>query len=75
MPLLRRTPRPKLSVVVIFYNMRREAARTLYSLTPRYQQGISEDDYEVLVIDSGSQEPLDENHVTSLQAEFPVPVC
>ena len=70
MPLLRRTPKPKISVVVIFYNMRREAARTLYSLTTQYQQGISEDDYEVLVIDSGSQEPLDENHVTSLQQNF-----
>ena len=29
-----------LSVVVVFYNMRREAARTLHSLSRAYQQGI-----------------------------------
>ena len=37
-----------LTVVVVFYNMRREAARTLHSLTRAYQRGIEDLDYEVL---------------------------
>lgn len=61
---------PKLSVVVAFFNMRREAKRTLYSLCCQYQQGIGIDDYEVLVIDSGSSEPLDQQWVESLQDNF-----
>ena len=38
-----------LSVVVVFYNMRREADRTLHSLSRAYQQGIDDLDYEVIV--------------------------
>jgi glycosyltransferase involved in cell wall biosynthesis len=59
-----------LSVVIIFYNMRREAARTLFSLTPRYQQDISEDAYEVIAIDSGSTQPLDAKFVESFGKNF-----
>ena len=47
--------KPKLSVVIAFFNMRREAARTLYSLTTDYQRDIGIDDYEVIVLDSGSR--------------------
>jgi cephalosporin hydroxylase/GT2 family glycosyltransferase len=43
-----------LSVVVVFYNMRREAVRTLQSLSRWYQRGVEDLDYEVLVIDNGS---------------------
>ncbi|MFC1600960.1 glycosyltransferase [Candidatus Sumerlaeota bacterium] len=57
--------RPLLSVIVNFHNMRREAERTLYSLSPRYQQGISREDYEVLAIDNGSSQPLDAEFVAS----------
>jgi hypothetical protein len=59
-----------LSIVVIFHNMRREAKRTLYSLTPAYQKGVSVNDYEVLAIDSGSTEPLDANMVDSFGPNF-----
>lgn len=48
---------PELSLVVISYEMRRELPRTLYSLSPEYQQGISARDYEVIVVDNGSREP------------------
>jgi hypothetical protein len=48
-----------LTVVVNFYNMRREAERTLYSLSAEYQRGVSCEDYEVLAIDNGSSDPLD----------------
>jgi hypothetical protein len=50
----------KLSVVVVFFEMRREAVRTLYTLSPSYQRGIAADDYEVIAIDNGSiRAPLD----------------
>ncbi len=62
--------KPKLSVVIAFFNMRREAARTLYSLTTDYQRDIGIDDYEVIVLDSGSTEVLDEHWVKSLQNNF-----
>ena len=49
----------KLSVVVIFYNMEREAPRCLYALSPQYQRGVNADDYEVIVVDNGSASALD----------------
>lgn len=49
----------RLSIVVIVYNMRREAERTLYSLSPAYQRGgVGPEDYEVIVVDNGSNPPL-----------------
>jgi cephalosporin hydroxylase len=67
-----RTDTIALSVVVVFYNMRREAARTLLSLSRSYQRGIEALDYEVIVIDNGSaaDERLDEAFVTSFGPEF-----
>ena len=46
--------RPKISSVLVTYNMRRETPRVLRSLLPDYQQGIDEDDYELIVVDNGS---------------------
>jgi cephalosporin hydroxylase/glycosyltransferase involved in cell wall biosynthesis len=61
-----------LSVVVVFHNMRREAARTLRSLTRSYQKGVEDLDYEVLVIDNGSDadERLSREYVASFGPEF-----
>jgi cephalosporin hydroxylase len=55
-PLAPAAPSPSvaLSVVVVFFNMRREAARTLQSLTRSYQRDVEDLDYEVLVLDNGS---------------------
>jgi glycosyltransferase involved in cell wall biosynthesis len=61
---------PILSVVIAFFNMQREAERTLYSLTTAYQKGVSEVDYEVLVFDSNSDKPLDPDWVRSMQGNF-----
>lgn len=58
------------SVIVVFFNMRREAQRTLLSLSRKYQQGIDGIDYEVLCIDNGSSEPLDKEFVESFGPEF-----
>ena len=65
-----KTITPRLSVLVVFYNMRREAIRTLYSLTTKYQLGVDESDYEVIVLDSNSSEPLDSEWVESIQNNF-----
>ncbi len=61
-----------LSVIAVFYNMRREAARTLHSLSRSYQQGVEELDYEVIVVENGSEpgEQLGEEFVRSFGPEF-----
>jgi len=48
---------PELSIVVIAFNNSRELPRTLLSLAPAYQRGISRERYEVIVVDNGSREP------------------
>ncbi|MDQ1479080.1 MAG: hypothetical protein QOE62_4309 [Actinomycetota bacterium] len=50
---------PALSVVVVAYDMARELPRTLHSLSPAYQRDIGADEYEVIVVDNGSPEPID----------------
>ncbi|WP_232179233.1 glycosyltransferase [Synechococcus sp. CC9902] len=54
--------RLKLSVVVIAYNMDREMLRTIYSLSPAYQRGVTGSEYEVIVVDNGSESPLKTDH-------------
>ena len=49
----------KLSVVVVAYDMARELPRTLRSLSPATQRDIDADDYEIIVVDNGSPQPLD----------------
>lgn len=59
-----------LSVVVVCYNMQREAPRTLYSLSTKYQQDVDEHDYEVIVIDNNSETPLGSSTVESFGSNF-----
>jgi cephalosporin hydroxylase len=61
-----------LAVVVVFYNMRREAARTLHSLSRSYQQGIDGLDYEVIAVENGSdpEQRLGEEFVAGFGPEF-----
>ena len=72
--LLRRKPGTSkdLSVVIVFYNMRREAHRTLHSLSRAYQQGLEDLDYEVIVVENGSADDqrLGEEFVRSFGPEF-----
>jgi len=69
-------PLPKealdLSVVMVVYNMRRAAARTLHSLSRAYQRDLEQVDYEVIVVENGSdpEEHLGEEAVRSNGAEF-----
>lgn len=60
----------KISFVVITYNMQREAERTLTSLTKEYQEGVEGLNYEVIVVDNGSSEPLEKDTVEALGENF-----
>ena len=52
--------------------MRREAERTLHSLSRAYQQGIDDLDYEVIVVENGSADDqrLGEDFVRGFGPEF-----
>jgi hypothetical protein len=61
---------PALSVIVAFHNMAREAPRTLFTLSPSYQRGVSYTDYEVLAVDVGSKVPLSQDFVAGFGPNF-----
>jgi glycosyltransferase involved in cell wall biosynthesis len=50
--------KPRLSVIICTYNMAREAPRTILSAASPYQKNIDPGDYEVIVVDNGSTQPL-----------------
>lgn len=62
-------PTPTVSIVVVIFDMEREAPRTFESLCPTYQ-GIDESLYEVVVVDNGSREPLGAQRVASYGTNF-----
>jgi hypothetical protein len=62
--------KPDVSVIVVVYNMAREAPRTLHSLSADYQRYIKPGDYEVIVIDNGSNPPLDPRDLAALSGDF-----
>src|SRR5581483_12232273 len=57
---------PRLSVVVISYNMARELPRTVRSLSPPLQRDIDADDYEIIVVDNGSTQNFDAEQLQRL---------
>jgi len=61
---------PKLSVVVVFHAMAREAPRTLHTLSTAYQHGVDALDYEVIAVDNGSNPPLDPALAPGFGAQF-----
>jgi len=48
----------QISIVVVGFDMKRELPRTVLSLLPPYQQGLANDDVEIIVVDNGSSEPV-----------------
>ena len=50
--------------------MCREAERTLFTLSTAYQADVSNDDYEVIAIDNGSDQPLDSFFVQEFGPNF-----
>jgi len=55
---------PRLSIVLIVYKMSDQAERTIQSLSPSYQQGVSERDYEVIVVENHSERLLGRERAT-----------
>ena len=62
--------RPLLSIVVIVYDMPRQALNTLHSLAPRYQTRARVGDYEVIVVENRSQRTIDPAAVAALPRNF-----
>jgi GT2 family glycosyltransferase len=65
MPLL-----PKLSIVVVVHQMRRAARRTFQSLAIPYQRGVAATDYEVIVVDNGSEPAVRLDEVEGFGPQF-----
>ena len=59
-----------LSIIVVVFNMQREAPRTLHSLSCRYQRDVQSLNYEVIVVDNGSAQPLPAALMAELGPEF-----
>ena len=49
-----------ISFVLIVYKMPDQAEKTLYSLSTQYQRGVTEQDYEVIVVENSSNSVLGE---------------
>jgi glycosyltransferase involved in cell wall biosynthesis len=49
-----------ISVIIVAYNMARELPRTLKTFAPHNQLNVDESSYEILVIDNGSSQYIDE---------------
>jgi hypothetical protein len=48
----------RLSIVVIGFDMKRELPRTVMSLLPPYQWGMTDEELEIIVVDNQSSEPV-----------------
>jgi glycosyltransferase involved in cell wall biosynthesis len=59
-----------ITVIVNFFNNRREARNTLHSLSASYQAGAADIDYEVVALDNGSSQPLDPAEVSAMGRRF-----
>ncbi len=58
-----------LSVILVVFNMRREAPRTLFTLSSTYQ-GMEPSLYEVIVVENGSTDPLLAEEVERIGSNF-----
>ena len=62
--------RPLLSIIVIAYDMPRQALNTLVSLSPGYQQEVDPEDYEVIVVENSSRRNMDAEAIAALPGNF-----
>lgn len=61
---------PQLSIIVVVYDMPRQALNTLISLSPDYQQGVQAGDYEVIVVENRSRRNMDVEAIAALPGNF-----
>ncbi len=66
----KKTNTPRLSIVVIFYDMPEQAQNTLYTLSADYQQGVDTSDYEVITVENRSDNNIDQNQLQNLSGNF-----
>ena len=59
-----------LSIVVVVHNMPDQARNTLHSLSSHYQRDVTEDDYEVIIVENRSANNLDSATLKALPANF-----
>lgn len=64
------TSTPRVSVIVVAYRMAGQLENTLYTLSPAFQQGVTEADYEVIVMENDSGENMPRAAVQNLPANF-----
>jgi len=67
---MNKNTKPKLSVVVVIHNMPMQASNTVASLCPSYQQSVSADDYEVIIIENRSLHLLDSRVISNFQGNI-----
>jgi Sulfotransferase domain len=58
-----RQMKKKLSVIVVVDRMTEQVLNTIYSLSSHHQQEVTEQDYEIVVVEIPSDRPLDENRL------------
>lgn len=61
---------PLLSIIVIAYDMPRQALNTLRSLSPAYQRGVAAADYEVILVENRSKRNMDAAAIAELPGNF-----
>src|SRR6187431_1420470 len=61
---------PVLSIIVVVYDMPRQAMNTLLSLALPYQKNVAAEDYEVIVVENKSANNLDAAAVSALGSQF-----
>lgn len=59
---------PQLSVVLVVYDMPEQAYNTIRSLSPGHQRGVAAGQYEIVVVENGSESLLDPATVRSIAA-------
>ncbi len=57
---------PRLSIIVVIYDMPKQARKTLLSLVPPYQEDVSSEDYEILLLENASSNNLGERAATEI---------
>lgn len=61
---------PSVSIIVVVYDMPRQALNTLYTLSRHHQRDVEDVPYEVLVVENLSRHNLKESDVKRLGPEF-----
>lgn len=62
--------KPRLTIIVVCFRMPTQIRNTIISLSPDYQQGIDQDDYEVIVLENSSDQQLSTAEAEELPGNF-----